>query len=65
MEKTKRKPVLIQGPPITQEEIARIFRLSKKTVSRLKAIVDSDPDLQLSDEEIIRRYSSKLIVSAS
>lgn len=65
MEKKKRQPVLIQGPPITQEEIARIFKLSKKTVSRLKAMVDSNPALHLSDEEIIRRYSSKSVASAS
>lgn len=64
MEKKKRKPVLIQGPPITPEENSKIFKLSKKTVSRLKAMVDSNPALNLSDEEIIRRYSSKSVASA-
>lgn len=65
MEKKKRKPYLVKGPPVTAEEIVRIFRLSPERVARLTALVESTPGLHDSSAKIIRDHKLKALGAGS
>jgi hypothetical protein len=46
MARKKPKPVLLKGNPVTVEEAAKVYGLSKRTVARLEALVKAVPQLQ-------------------
>ncbi len=63
MENKKRKPYLVPGPPVTSEDIVRIFKLSPKTVARLTQMVESTPGLHDSSAKIIRDHRRKTLAA--
>ena len=52
---------MIKGPPVTQEQMAKILKLSKKDVDRLNALAASTPGLYDSSESIIQRHKDKAV----
>ena len=65
MAKRKPKPMVLTGPPVTQDEMAKILRLKKKDVARLNALVASIPGVHDSSEEIVKRYEAKAMAAGS
>ena len=57
--------MVLTGPPVTQDEMAKILRLKKKDVARLNALVASIPGVHDSSEEIVKRYEAKAMAAGS
>ena len=65
MLKSKQKPIVLKGSPVTQAEVAKAYKLSKKDIARLTALVESTPGVHDSNEEVIARYQSRAVFAAS
>jgi|GEM_PF-1959314 len=65
MARNKCMPVVIPGPRVIPEELAKILKLKSKDVARLDALVASIPELHDFSESIIRRHKAKLAAASA